>query len=114
MKGIMQDWPLTVDKVLEHARQQHGNREIITRRVEGEITRTTYAELYTMAKRVSAALKDLASVSATGSPHSAGIPSATWPLGMARWVSARCCTRSIRASIPTRSPGSPTMPKTGC
>ena len=59
MKGIMQDWPLTVDKVLEHARQQHGNREIITRRVEGEITRTTYAELYTMAKRVSAALKDL-------------------------------------------------------
>lgn len=58
MKGIMQDWPLTVDKILEHARLQHGDREIITRRVEGNITRTTYAQLYTMAKQVSSALRD--------------------------------------------------------
>ncbi|KCZ88908.1 long-chain-fatty-acid--CoA ligase [Hyphomonas johnsonii] len=59
MLGIMQDWPLTVDKILEHANQQHGAREIITRRVEGNIVRTTYAELYTHAKQVSNALKDM-------------------------------------------------------
>lgn len=58
MKGIMQDWPLTVDKILEHARLQHGNREIITRRVEGNIARITYSDLYDLSKQVSTALKD--------------------------------------------------------
>ncbi len=58
MKGLMQNWPLTVDKILEHARLQHADRTITTRRVEGSIVRVTYAELYDMAKQVSAALKD--------------------------------------------------------
>ena len=58
MLGIMQDWPLTVDKLLEHARLQNGTREIVTRRVGGEIVRITYAELYDRAKMVSNALKD--------------------------------------------------------
>ncbi|MEP7211349.1 MAG: hypothetical protein ABI740_10970, partial [Alphaproteobacteria bacterium] len=31
MAGLMQDWQLTVDKVLEHARSAHGQREIVTR-----------------------------------------------------------------------------------
>ncbi len=57
MLGIMQDWPLTVDKILEHARLQHGKREIITRRVGGQIVRTTYADIYIKAKQVSNALK---------------------------------------------------------
>ena len=58
MKGIMQDWPLTVDKILDHAKQIHGNREIVTRRVEGNIVRTTYADLHDSAKQVSNALID--------------------------------------------------------
>ncbi|MAN45821.1 MAG: long-chain-fatty-acid--CoA ligase [Alphaproteobacteria bacterium] len=58
MLGIMQDWPLTVNKVLEHANRINPTREIITRRVEGNISRTTYAELFTMSKQVSNALKD--------------------------------------------------------
>ena len=53
----MQDWPLTVDKILEHARRQNGAREIITRRVGGHIVRTTYADVYDRAKQVSNALK---------------------------------------------------------
>ena len=57
MLGIMQDWPLTVDKILEHARLQNGTREIITRRVGGQIVRTTYADVYNQAKQVSNALK---------------------------------------------------------
>jgi len=57
MLGIMQDWPLTVDKIMEHARLQNGTREIITRRVGGEIVRTTYADVYSKAKQVSNALK---------------------------------------------------------
>ncbi len=58
MKGLMQDWPLTVDKILEHARFINPTREIITRRVGGQIVRTNYGELYTQAKQVSAALLD--------------------------------------------------------
>lgn len=57
MLGIMQDWPLTVDKILDHARLQNGTREIITRRVGGEIVRTTYGAVYDRAKQVSNALK---------------------------------------------------------
>ncbi|MEM9668619.1 MAG: long-chain-fatty-acid--CoA ligase [Pseudomonadota bacterium] len=57
MQGIMQDWPLTVDKILDHAKQQHGKREIITRRVGGEIVRTTYSDVYDRAKQISNALK---------------------------------------------------------
>ncbi|MBI1361053.1 MAG: long-chain-fatty-acid--CoA ligase [Alphaproteobacteria bacterium] len=56
MSGLMQDWPMTVDKVLEHARINHGFREVITRTVEGPVVRQTYAEIYDRSKQVSAAL----------------------------------------------------------
>jgi len=56
MLGLMQDWPLTVDKILDHARNWHGHREVVTRSVEGPIVRTTYAEIHGRAKRVSNAL----------------------------------------------------------
>ncbi len=58
MLGIMQDWPLTVDKIIGHAAEQNGDREVITRSVEGPIVRTTYAEIYKRAKQVSNALAD--------------------------------------------------------
>lgn len=56
MLGLMQDWPLTVDKILDHAKNWHGAREVVTRSVEGPIVRTTYAEIHGRAKRVSNAL----------------------------------------------------------
>lgn len=58
MKGIMQDWPLTVDRILEHANRINPTREVVTRRVEGVIVRTNYAAIYNGAKRVSNALID--------------------------------------------------------
>jgi len=53
----MQDWPLTVDRILDHAKAWHGDREIVTRSVEGPIVRTTYAEVHKRAKRISNALR---------------------------------------------------------
>ena len=53
MHGLMQDWPLTVDKILDHARTWHGHREVVTRSVEGPIVRTTYGALHARAKQVS-------------------------------------------------------------
>ena len=56
MEGLMQDWKLTVDKVIDHAFQNHGQREIVTRTVEGPIVRSTYADLYYRSRKVSNAL----------------------------------------------------------
>ena len=59
MLGLMQNWPMTVDKVIDHARDWHGGREVVSRSVEGPIVRTTYAQIHERAKRLSNALKAL-------------------------------------------------------
>jgi len=59
LMGLMQDWPLTVDRVIDHAAKIHPSREIVTRRTDGQIYRTTYAALRDRARRVSAALAGL-------------------------------------------------------
>jgi fatty-acyl-CoA synthase len=59
MLGLMQDWPLTLDKILDHAAAKAGKREIVTRSVEGPIVRTTYAEVHRRAKQLSHALTEL-------------------------------------------------------
>jgi fatty-acyl-CoA synthase len=59
MLGLMQDWPLTVDRILDHAKEWHGDREIVSRSIEGPIVRTTYAEVHARAKKLSSALKGL-------------------------------------------------------
>jgi fatty-acyl-CoA synthase len=56
MFGLMQDWPLTVDKILDHAKNWHPHREVVTRSVEGPIVRTTYGQIHERAKKVSGAL----------------------------------------------------------
>ena len=45
MLGLMQDWPLLVTKILDHAALNHGERELVTRSIEGPIRRYTLAEL---------------------------------------------------------------------
>jgi fatty-acyl-CoA synthase len=56
MRGLMQDWPLTVDRILDHAAEWHTTREVVTRSVEGPIVRATYGEIHARAKRLSNAL----------------------------------------------------------
>ena len=45
MKGLMQDWPLLVHRVLDHAARWHGERMVVSRSVEGPIHRLNYREL---------------------------------------------------------------------
>ena len=56
MLGLMQDWPLLVHKLIDHAALNHGSREVVSRSVEGPIVRTSYAEIAGRARRVAAAL----------------------------------------------------------
>ena len=51
MQGLMQDWPLLLHKIIDHAAIQHGEREVVTRSIEGPIHRTDYAALRTRALR---------------------------------------------------------------
>mgnify|MGYP001173176891 CR=1 FL=1 len=55
--GKMQEWPLTVNKVIEHAKLNYPRQRVITRTVEGPIVETNYAEIHDRAKQVSNALK---------------------------------------------------------
>jgi fatty-acyl-CoA synthase len=45
MLGLMQDWPLLCHKIIDAAARQHGNREVVSRSIEGPIVRTTYRDL---------------------------------------------------------------------
>jgi len=56
MMGLMQNWQLTVDRVLTHAHINHGGVEIVTRSVEGPIHRCTYSDIYWRARQCSNAL----------------------------------------------------------
>jgi fatty-acyl-CoA synthase len=52
MLGLMQDWPLLIHRIIDHAASQNGGREVISRSVEGPIHRTTYAEVRRRALKV--------------------------------------------------------------
>jgi fatty-acyl-CoA synthase len=57
MIGLMQDWPLLVTKMLDHGALNHGEREFVTRSVEGPVRRYTLADLRIRALRVAKALE---------------------------------------------------------
>ncbi len=59
MQGLMQDWPLRVTTIIDHAARFHGDREIVTRSIEGPITRTTYGQVHLRARKVAQALTRL-------------------------------------------------------
>jgi len=56
MLGLMQDYPLLVQTIIDHAALNHGEREMVTRSVEGPIRRMNYRDLRTRALRVAKAL----------------------------------------------------------
>jgi fatty-acyl-CoA synthase len=59
MLGLMQQQPLLISNLLVHAERHHGAQEIVSRRVEGDIHRTTYRELAARARRMAKALAAL-------------------------------------------------------
>lgn len=57
MLGLMQDYPLLTHTILDHAALNHGERELVTRSIEGPIRRTTLADIRTRALKVAKALE---------------------------------------------------------
>jgi len=57
MLGLMQDWPLLLHRIIDHAAIFHGDRKVITRSVEGPIVETTYAQMRGRALKVAQRLE---------------------------------------------------------
>ena len=56
MLGLMQDRPLLISSLIEHAARFHASAEIISKTCEGEVHRTSYAGLRSRAARLAKAL----------------------------------------------------------
>ncbi|HEY1309757.1 MAG TPA: 3-(methylthio)propionyl-CoA ligase [Pseudolabrys sp.] len=45
MRGLMQDWPMLLHRIIDHAAKFHGDRKVITRSIEGPIVETNYRQI---------------------------------------------------------------------
>jgi acyl-CoA synthetase (AMP-forming)/AMP-acid ligase II len=59
MNGLMMQQPLLISSLLTHAERHHGEQEIVSRRVEGDVHRYTYRDLGQRARRMANALAGL-------------------------------------------------------
>ena len=55
MRGLMQEFPLLVHRVVDHAARWHGTRPILSRSVEGPLHRTDYATVNRRARALASA-----------------------------------------------------------
>src|SRR5665213_541815 len=52
MRGLMQDWPMLLHRIIDHAAKFHGARKVITRSIEGPIVETNYKQIRARALKV--------------------------------------------------------------
>jgi fatty-acyl-CoA synthase len=56
MFGLMQDQPLLISSLIEFAARHHGEAEVVSRRVEGDLHRCTYRDVAARSRQVAQAL----------------------------------------------------------
>ncbi len=54
--GAMQDWPLRIMRLMDHAEREHGSREIVSARADGTVHRTNWLEIADRSRRLAQAL----------------------------------------------------------
>ena len=59
MLGLMQNQPLLISSLIVHAERHHGDAQIVSRRVEGDLHRYTYTEAAARSRQVARALDGL-------------------------------------------------------
>ena len=59
MLGQMQDHPLLISTLIDHAARHHHEAQIVSRRVEGDLHRCTYADAARRSRQVAGALDQL-------------------------------------------------------
>jgi acyl-CoA synthetase (AMP-forming)/AMP-acid ligase II len=56
MRGLMQDWPLRIHRIIDHAAKYHPMRKIISRSIEGPIHSTNYRNVQKRSRQLAQAL----------------------------------------------------------
>jgi fatty-acyl-CoA synthase len=59
MQGLMQDRPLLISSIIEHAVAMHPSAEIVSRTIEGPLHRCTYGDIHRRSKQAANALASL-------------------------------------------------------
>src|ERR1700751_2910725 len=59
MFGLMQRHELLISSIIVHAARHHGDAEVVSRRENGEIVRTTYTAVERRARQLMSLLRDL-------------------------------------------------------
>ncbi len=59
MKGLMMNYQLTLDRILEHANRLYPNKRVITKLPDGSMHQYTFADVYKRVKKLANALVDL-------------------------------------------------------
>jgi fatty-acyl-CoA synthase len=59
MKGLMMSGELLISSLIDHAARHHGDTEIVSRRIEGDIFRYTYRDCHRRARQMASALAGL-------------------------------------------------------
>jgi acyl-CoA synthetase (AMP-forming)/AMP-acid ligase II len=59
MHGLMMHKQLLISSLIEHADRHHGDTQIVSRRVEGDIHRYTFRDCHRRARHVASALTSL-------------------------------------------------------
>jgi fatty-acyl-CoA synthase len=114
MNASMMQQPLLISTLLTHAERHHGEQQIVSRRVEGDIHRTTYRELAARSRRLANAL------AALGVGHGTRVATLAWNgyrhMELYYAVSGSgAVLHTLNPRLhPTRWSGSPTTPKTRC
>ena len=57
--GAMQDFPLRIMRLMDHAEREHGTREIVAARADGTTVRTNWKNLAQDARKIAQALERL-------------------------------------------------------
>jgi fatty-acyl-CoA synthase len=59
LTGLMMQMPLSISSLIVHADRHHGDTEIVSRRLEGDLHRTTWHELHRRSRQMANALASL-------------------------------------------------------
>jgi len=77
LMGQMMHMPLMISSLLTHAARHNGDIEIVSRRVEGDMHRTTWAEVELRARKLAQALDRLGVALVSGSARWPGTATVT-------------------------------------
>ena len=112
--GAMQDFPLRIMRLMDHAEREHGTREIVAARADGPRSEPTGNELAHDARRMAEALERLGVRAGRPGRHSGDEPRPP-PCRLVRRASARaaCCTPLNPRLFDDQLTTSSTTPRTG-